>query len=111
MNYKITDIKELIIRTKRDHAEYLKQQEISITHRESLIANIKLMTNLATEKREISEATMKLFFEERKTLRTSAEKSLDKAIEIGDADIANVILKFIEIVYENDPFTLLNSLS
>lgn len=103
-------LKEIIIKNKQAHYEYLKEQESLITKREALISNIKLMSCVIKERREVCEAFVNVYFDERKRLRESAEKSLDKAIENGDSEVADIILKFLEIIYSENPFKTINKL-
>lgn len=110
MNNPFDVLKEVIIKTKQAQFDYLKEQERLITKREALISNIKLMTSIIQERRDVAEIFISVYFDERKQLRESAEESLDKAIENGDYEVADVILKFIEIIYLGDPFKTINKL-
>jgi len=103
-------LKEIIIKNKQAHCDYLKEQESLITRREALISNIKLMSSVIQERRDLAETFISVYFDERKSLRESAEKSLDKAIEDGDSEVADIILKFIEIIYSDNPFKTINKL-
>lgn len=110
MNNPVDILKKAIINTKQAQFDYLKEQEKLITKREALIANTVLMTRIIKERRELAETFINVYFDERRSLRESAEKSLDKAIENGDFEVADIILKFIDIVYSDDPFKTINKL-
>lgn len=106
----MTEVKNLIIDARKAHYDYLTEQELDTTQRERIIAGISAMTNAMKSRREAAEVVMNVFFDERRLLRNNAEDTLGKAMQIGDSEIAELALKFIEIVYNKNPFEVLNKL-
>lgn len=106
----ITEVKNLLINARKAHYEYLKEQELEATEREVIISSISAITNAMKSRRDVAEIVMNTFFEERKLLREKAEDTLQKAIQTGDSEIAELALRFIAIVYSKNPFQALDKI-
>jgi hypothetical protein len=106
----LSEVKELIINARKAYYENSKFQELATTERERNIARIKALTTALRARREVAEAYSSQFFEERKLLREMAEVGLNKAIEDGDALLAQMTIELIEFEYGKDLFGKLNKI-
>lgn len=108
MEYLIEIINDFIIKNEQLHYEYFKEQESHITRRETMISDMILKSEILQKKREQLELEIKIHFEEKESLRNLLEQNLNKAIENADSVTADIILKFIETIYSNNPFNMIN---
>ena len=79
---------------------------MEITEKEKAIARMKITAESIRANREAKEFFVKEFFAERKKLSEMINKSLDKAIEIGDTEIAELALQMINTMYEKNIFEI-----
>mgnify|MGYP001029965931 CR=1 FL=1 len=98
------DIKDilakLITHSEREFANYLKEQEIEETQIHQRRSDTIALTELVKSRREAFELMSSKFFKEKDRLSKMAIKSLDVAISHGDDKLANIILNFLNVVYE-----------
>lgn len=104
MTYINRNLDDLLKNIDRGYSDYLKKEEIEDTERHKLRSKLSAMTLLVKSEREVKEVLSVEFFKERERLRKMSSKSLDKAIEIGDVETAEVILQFINTVYSKNIF-------
>lgn len=95
---------DLIKYIDKGYCDYLKQEEIEDSERYKLRKKLSVMTSLVISEREVKEALSREFYKERERLRKMSSESLDKAVEIGDVETAEIILQFINVVYSKNIF-------
>lgn len=110
MNDLVLEVKNLIINARKSYYDYLKSQEMAATERERNIAQIKALSLALKARREVLQVYTNNFFEERKMLREMADSALNKAIETGDALLAQMTIELIDFEYGKDLFGKLNRL-
>ena len=91
---------KLLTSSEREFYNYLKTQEIEETEIYQKMSETIALTELVKAKREVLELMSSKFFEERKRLEQIALNSLDMAIENGELELANIVLDFINSIYE-----------
>ncbi|MDF2892045.1 MAG: hypothetical protein K0R80_2412 [Clostridia bacterium] len=104
----VTEVNELIINARQSYYNYLKEQEMAATEREKSITQIKALSTALRAKREVMQVFTKNFFDERKMLRDMADNALNKAIETGDVELAQITMELIEFEYSKNLFEKLN---
>jgi hypothetical protein len=97
-------IRDTILVFKKNHYSYLSAQEQSLTEREAMISNIKLLVRHLETERLVVERKIEIFYSERERLRELSEKALSKSIADGDIELAKIVSDFIANVYEIDLF-------
>ena len=100
------DILDIILGTKQDYYNYLMNKEIENTELEKTRTRLAIVAESIKASREAQEFFVKEFFKERETLMSMANKSLDKAIELGDIETSEIILQFINTIYEKNLFEI-----
>jgi hypothetical protein len=100
------DVVSIILGTKQDYYNYLMNKEIKNTELEKTRARLAVVAEAIKADREVQEFFVKEFFKEREILMSMANKSLDKAIELGDIETSEIILQFINTIYEKNLFEL-----
>ena len=94
-------IKDLV----QEHYRYISECEAESTETERQIALIKEKTKELQVHTELAEAYFSHQMQERERLLQSASAVLDKAIELGNVEIAQIALRTIEIVHHKSPFS------
>ncbi len=94
-------IKDLV----QEHYRYISECEAESTETERQIALIKEKTKELQVRTELAEAYFSHQMQERERLFLSASAVLDKAIELGNMEIAQIALRTIEIVRHKSPFS------
>lgn len=97
---------EAISSTSKDYYKYLEEKEIEITEKEKTIARMKITVEAIRANREAEEYFTGKFFSEKEKLSDMANKALDKAINSGDIELAEIALKLINTIYEKNIFEI-----
>lgn len=100
------DVISIILGTKQDYYNYLMNKEIENTELEKTRARLAIVAEAIKANREAQEFFVKEFFNERELLMSMTNKSLDKAIELGDIETSEIILQFINTIYEKNLFEI-----
>ena len=90
---------------------YIEDRERTLTRLEKEIARLKLETAKIERRTEIMDQFAKQFFAEREKVRKLAMKSLDIAIEKGDAEISAIALAIIGKEYSKDFLGMMNKIT
>ena len=98
-------ITSLVSDIMREHYEYLSAAERSSTETAASIANLIVKTAQLRANRVLAEQFFNKQLQERTRLFSSAHKVLEKAIEEGDIEWAQIAITIIEIVQKKTPFT------
>lgn len=88
----------------KEHYAYLSEFELKSTEIEKNIAILKVKTKELQANRELAESYFFHQMEERERLFSSASKVLDKAMEIGNVELAQIAIKTIEVIHKKSPF-------
>lgn len=98
----ISDIvKDLV----KSHYRYISDCEINSTEIEREISVIKLETQELLAYRELAQKYFQYNLQERERLFKSSSAVLEKSIENGDAELAQIAIKAIEIIHNKSPFS------
>lgn len=89
----------------KGHYQYISDCERNHTEMEKDIAILKAKTYELQAKRELAEQYFQYQMQERKRLFHSANQVLEKAIEKGDVEYAQIATKTIEIIHQKSPFS------
>lgn len=89
----------------REHYNYISECEKQGTERTKKIAIITAKTKELQAYTDMAEAFFSHQLQERDRLFDSANKVLDKALENGDVDFAQIAIRTIEIVNRKSPFS------
>ena len=83
----------------------------AITRREQKIAELKAGCEEMERRTELLKQFSNHFFEERKKIKSIAMSALDKAIDLGNPDVAEIALAIIGKEYSRDFFGMMNKIS
>lgn len=97
-------ISSLINDIVKEHYAYLSEFELKSTEIEKNIAILKVKTKELQANRELAESYFFHQMEERERLFSSASDVLDKAMEIGNVELAQIAIKAIEVTHKKSPF-------
>ncbi len=98
----ISDIvKDLI----REHYRYISECEANSTEAEKQIAVIKVKTKELQAHTELAQKYFQHQIQERERLFKSASAVLEKAMETGNVDFAQIAVRTIEVVHRRSPFS------
>lgn len=88
----------------KEYYAYLSEFELKSTKIEKNIAILKVKTKELQANRELAESYFSNQMEERERLFSSASKALDKALEEGNVELAQIAVKTIEEIHKKSPF-------
>ena len=88
-----------------EHYIYLSNCEEDSTKIEKSIAVLKVRNSELQANRELAECYFNMQIKEKERLFNSASKVLEKAIEKGNVEVAQIALRSIEIVHKKSPFS------
>ncbi|MDY2966302.1 MAG: hypothetical protein SOR58_08900 [Megasphaera massiliensis] len=101
MNFIETIVGSLI----KAHYQYLSEQEAHHTEMERQIADIKVRTAVLQANTELAQKYFQYQIEERERLFKSASAVLQKAIDNGNSECAEIAVKTLEIICRKSPFS------
>ena len=88
-----------------ENCKYMMQCEINSTEAEKQIAIIKEKTKELQANAEMAREYFQHQIRERESLFQSANALLEKAIETGNVELAQLAMRTIEIVHNQSPFS------
>lgn len=97
-------ISKLINEIVQEHYAYISESERNRTETDKKIAILKAKTKKLQADGELAESYFFHKMEERERLFSSANKLLDKAMEEGNIEVAQIATKTIEVVHKKSPF-------
>ena len=100
-----TSISTIVNDIIREHYNYLAVCEGRSTEVTKHIAVLTLKSKELQAHTELAEKYFTYQMQERERLFKSASAVLEKAMELGDIDIAQIALRTIEIVHQKSPFS------
>lgn len=95
---------KLINEIVQEHYAYISESDRNHTEMEKKIAILKAKTKKLQADGELAESYFFHQMEERERLFSSANKVLDKAMEEGNIEFAQIAIKTIEVVHKKSPF-------
>lgn len=98
-------ISELVEDIVREHYAYLTDCERSITEKARSIAVLNAKAKQIQAETELNKNYFNYQMQERERLFLSASKVLDKAMEQGDSEYAQIAARIIEVIHGKSPFT------
>lgn len=88
-----------------EHYEYLSHCEKNTTEIEKNIAILKAKSSELQANTQLAEQYFNYQMAERERLFNSASQVLDKAMQTGDAEFAQIAVKIIKIIHGKCPFS------
>lgn len=88
-----------------EYYAYLSLNERNSTEIEKSIALLKTKASELQAQTEFAQKYFELQMSERERLLNSASKVLDKAMNTGDVEFAEIAVKIIDIVHQKSPFS------
>lgn len=88
-----------------EHYTYLSQCERNSTEIEKCIAVLKSRSYELQAQSELAEKYFNMQMGERERLFRSASEVLDKAMDLGDMEYAEIAVRIIEVVHNKSPFS------
>jgi hypothetical protein len=98
-------IADLVNDIVKEHYAYLSECEHNITETSKSIAVLKAKTKELQAYTELADQYFQYQMQERDRLYRSAMEVLDKAIELGNEDMAAIALMTIALVHKKSPFS------
>ena len=98
-------IAEIVNNIVSEHYTYLSNCEKNSTEIEKSIAVLKAKNRELQANTELAEYYFNMQIKERERLFNSASKVLEKAIQEGNVEIAQIALVSIEIIHKKSPFS------
>ena len=81
---------------------YVNHTQAKITDKDKELAQIAIACQKLKEINKISRTYANNYFEEREITKKAVLKALDTAIEMGDAEIANMAMSLLDSEYDRD---------
>lgn len=98
-------ISDIVVELIQAHYKYLSKCEADSTEMEKQVAIIKAKTKELQAQIELKQKYFQIQMQERERLYKSASVVLEKSIEIGDVDMAQIAIRTIKIVSNKSPFS------
>ena len=99
------DISDIVKDLIQEHHRYILECEKNSTEIEKQRAIIKAKTKELQMYTELAQKHFQYKIQERERLFKSASSVLEKAMQIGDIDIAQIAIRTIEVVHNKSPFS------
>ena len=98
-------IAEIVNELAREYYEYLSKQETDYTEQERQIAVLAARTKQLQAHTELAQEYFAGQMKEREKLFRLASEALEKAMETGDVEIAQIAVITMENVHKKSPFS------